>query len=112
MACSASDGAPTNRNGVLLEDVVAHVDAGEFKAARAAIDRVLAGGKLTVEQRPTFEFEAERMRRIELDFSLSEQQARERVRKQIPDLRPEEFAAWDAAGLLEHRFIDGSKRYF
>ena len=34
------------------------------------------------------------------------------MREKIPDLRPEEFAAWDAAGLLEHRVIDGSKRYF
>ena len=64
------------------------------------------------DERDAFEFEAERMRRIQLDFSLSEQQARDKVREQIPDLRPEEFAAWDAAGLLEHRVIDGSKRYF
>jgi transglutaminase-like putative cysteine protease len=112
VACSAGDAAQTGGHNVLLDDVVAHVDSGEFKAAHASIDRVLAGGRLTAEERTAFEFEAERMRRIELDFSLSEEQARERVRAQIPDLRPEEFASWDAAGLLEHRVIDGSKRYF
>ena len=100
MACAADDG------------VIAQVDAGNFKAARASIDRVLAAGKLTPDERQVLEFEAERMRRIELDFSLSEQQAQDRVRAQIPDLKPEEFAAWDSAGLLERRDIDGSKRYF
>ncbi|MGH8240764.1 MAG: hypothetical protein ACREXP_27615, partial [Steroidobacteraceae bacterium] len=64
MACSAGG----------LDDVISHVDAGEFKAARVSIDRVLAAGKLTSDERGAFEFEAERMRRIELDFSLSEQQ--------------------------------------
>lgn len=112
MACSAGDAAHTVRNEALLSDVITHVDAGEFKSARASIERVLAGDALTVDERSAFEFEAERMHRIELDFSLSEEQARERVRAQIPDLKPEEFAAWDAAGLLECRVIDGSKRYF
>ena len=112
VACSAGDAAQTGGHNLLLDDVIAHVDAGEFKAAHASIDRVLAGAGLSADTRTAFEFEAERMRRIELDFSLSEQQARDRVRSQIPDLRPEEFASWDAAGLLEHRVIDGSKRYF
>jgi len=102
VACSAAE----------LDEVIAHVDGGEFKEARASIERALTSRQLTGEERHAFEFEAERMHRIELDFSLSEQQARDRVRAQIPDLRPEEFATWDAAGLLEHRVIDGSKRYF
>ena len=102
MACAAAD----------LDGVIAHVDGGQFKAAGASIERILSNGRLTADERRAFEFEAERMHRIELDFSLTEQQARDRVRAQIPDLQPEEFAAWDSAGLLEHRVIDGSKRYF
>lgn len=112
VACAAGDAAQTDGHNVLLNDVIAHVDHGEFKAARAAIDKVLAGSALTPDERSALEFEAERMHRIELDFALSEQEARDRVRSQIPDLRPEEFASWDAAGLLEHRVIDGSRRYF
>ena len=112
MACSAGGTAPSERNPALLDDVIAHVDAGEFKAARASIDKVLARGKLNADDRRAFEFEAERMHRIELDFSLSEQQARDKVREKIPDLKAEEFTAWDVDGLLEHRVIDGNKRYF
>ena len=112
MACPAGDAAPASGHNLLRADVIQHIDSGDFKAARATIDKALAGGGLTADQRSALEFEAERMHRIELDFSLTEQQARDRVRSQIPDLRPEEFASWDAAGLLEHRVIDGSTRYF
>ena len=52
------------------------------------------------------------MRRILLDFSLTAEDAQARLRRQIPDLTPAEFAAWDAAGLLEHRVIDGRTLYF
>jgi len=112
VACWAHDTAQTGGHNVLLDDVIAHVDHGEFKAARASIDKGLAGSTLTADERTALQFEAERMQRIELDFSLSEAEARDRVRSQIPDLRAEEFASWDAAGLLEHRVIDGSRRYF
>jgi len=87
MACSAGD----------LDEVIAHVDAGEFQAARSSIDEALGGGRLSADDRRALEFEAERMRRIELDFSLSEQQARDKVREKIPDLRLEEFTAWNSA---------------
>ncbi|HEY5807581.1 MAG TPA: transglutaminase-like domain-containing protein [Povalibacter sp.] len=62
--------------------------------------------------RSALEFERERMRRILLDFSLTDADARARVRKQIPDLKDAEFDAWDKAGLLESRGIDGRKLYF
>ena len=52
------------------------------------------------------------MRRIRLDFSLTAEDAQARLRRQIPDLTPAEFAAWDAAGLLEHQVIDGRTLYF
>lgn len=98
--------------GPELAAVIAAVDAGHFKAAQARIASVLTHRDLQADERLALEFERERMRRIGIDFSLSEEQARERVRQQIPDLKPEEFSAWDAAGLLEHRVIDGRKRYF
>jgi transglutaminase-like putative cysteine protease len=52
------------------------------------------------------------MRRIRLDFTLSESDVLQRLREQIPDLKTEEFQAWDAQGLIERLQIDGEKRYF
>ena len=92
--------------------IVALVDAGQFRTAEARIAAALAQPQLTEEARDALEFERERMRRILLDFSLTESDAKARVRKQIPDLTDAEFAAWDAQGLLESRTIDGRKLYF
>ncbi|MFL6619142.1 MAG: transglutaminase-like domain-containing protein [Povalibacter sp.] len=92
--------------------IVELVDAGQFREANAAIDAALRNPQLSAKQKQAYEFERERMRRILLDFSLTEADAKARVRKQIPDLKDQEFAAWDTAGLLESRVIDGRKLYF
>src|SRR5688572_21668087 len=95
-----------------VTDVQALVDAGRFKAAEEKIAGELVKASLSSTRRQAFEFERERMRRILLDFSLSADDAQARLRRQIPDLTPAEFAAWDAAGLLERRVIDGRTLYF
>jgi len=85
------------------------VDDGHFKAAEAQIAAALA---LSSADRQALTFERERMRRILLDFTLTAEDVQSRLRRQIPDLTPAEFGAWDAAGLLEHQRIDGRTLYF
>ncbi|MBA8883053.1 transglutaminase-like domain-containing protein [Dokdonella fugitiva] len=92
--------------------IIAMIDAGQFKAAESAIAAALAREDGDATMRSVLEFQRERMRRIRLDFSLDTDAAKARVRQQIPDLTAAEFAAWDAAGLLEHQLIDGELRYF
>ena len=75
------------------------VDGGQFKSAEAQISQGLSQPSLSSEDRQALAFERERMRRMLLDFSLTAEDAQARVRRQIPDLAPAEFAAWDAAGL-------------
>lgn len=110
-AHSAGEPAST-RNVHPVRAVVQLVDNGAFATAEQAIADALRSSSLASEQKGAYEFERERMRRILLDFSLTEADARAHVRKQIPDLKDAEFAAWDAAGLLEFRVIDGEKLYF
>lgn len=93
-------------------DLVRQVDAGQFAQANGAIEAALATAGLTPEQTQALLFQKERMRRIRLDFKLSEADVLAQLRKQIPDLKPEEFAAWDQAGRIERMTIDGEKRYF
>jgi transglutaminase-like putative cysteine protease len=96
-------------NGVAR--VASLVDGGRFAEAEAAITQALASS--TDEgTRDALQFERERMRRIRLDFTLTEDQVRAKLRESVPDLREEEFVAWDRANLLEHLTIDGEKRYF
>ena len=105
LACGAS-------NAGALGDVQSLVDSGQFKAAEARIAQALAQPNLSNKDQAALGFERERMRRILLDFSLTAEDAQARLRRQIPDLSSTEFAAWDAAGLLEHMDIDGRRLYF
>lgn len=95
-----------------LEQVIAQVDGGRFGEADRQIGLALATPGLPADKRQALEFERERMRRIRLDFTLTENDVLQRLRQQIPDLRTEEFQAWDAQGLIERLQIDGEKRYF
>jgi transglutaminase-like putative cysteine protease len=95
-----------------LQAIIARIDAGQFKAASAAIEQALARPEVSTAQREALAFQHERMRRIALDFTLTRDEVEARVRKQIPDLTAAEFARWDDAGLLERMTIDGRTRYF
>ena len=95
-----------------VREVRVQVDRGQFAAAEAQIQHALTQPALSSADRDALTFERERMRRILLDFTLTAEQARAKLEKQIPDLTPAEFAAWDAAGLLEHMNIDGRTLYF
>jgi transglutaminase-like putative cysteine protease len=93
-------------------ELVTLIDSGQFVAAQDRIAQSLAKPGLDADRKRALEFQRERMRRIWLDFSLSEADAKAKVRQQIPDLKDEEFAAWDQAGLLERQDIDGQRLYF
>lgn len=94
------------------EAVAALVDAGRFAAAGSAIAAALRQPALDARQRDAYAFQRERMRRILLDFTLTEADVGERVRKQIPDLTDAEFDKWNTAGLFERMAIDGRTLYF
>jgi transglutaminase-like putative cysteine protease len=95
-----------------LAQIQSLVDGGHFKSAEAQISQALAQPSLSSQERLALTFERERMRRILLDFSLTAEDAQARLRRQIPDLSSAEFAAWDAAGLLERKVIDERTLYF
>lgn len=111
-AYSAAIAADSGAEPADLHALSAWVDAGKFNAAEEAIAKRLAEPGNSAETIAALQFERERMRRILLDFTLDEAQVRERVRKQIPDLRDEEFKRWDQAGLFERQSIDGKVLYF
>jgi transglutaminase-like putative cysteine protease len=99
-------------DGDALAKIVAEIDQGRFAAAEADIAAALRRPGLPAAQRGDLEFQRERMRRIRLDFDESEADVTAKLRRQIPDLRPGEIAAWTQAGLLDHIDIDGETRYF
>lgn len=91
--------------------VIDMIDAGQFEAAAAAIDRSLASSTDPAERR-ALQFQRERMRRILLDFDLSADEVKAQLRRQIPDLTDREFEGWASRGYVERRVIDGHPLYF
>ncbi len=116
VACSASVADPRDAGSIdrdaRVDEIVQLVDAGRFEAAEAGIATALAAPTLPSDTRTALQFERERMRRILLDFTLTADEVKARVRKQIPDLADAEFARWDAAGLFERLSVDGRTLYF
>ena len=83
------------------DEVVSLVDRGQFKEAEARIAHDLAKPDTPAAERDALAFERERMRRIRLDFPHTEADVRAKIKEAIPDLREDEFAAWDRSNLLE-----------
>lgn len=106
--------ASVDRQGppVQVDAIVEMVDAGHFEQAESAITLALDTLVENDPARQAVRFERERMRRILMDFSLAQAGVLQQLRRQIPDLREEEFNDWVEAGLIEHRVIDGRTVYF
>jgi hypothetical protein len=97
----------------VVENVIAQVDAGQFAAAEAGIVEATGDARLDAPTRTALEFQRERMRRILLDFKLTEAALKAKVREQIPDLTDVEFADWNARGMSDRdTFFDGRVLYF
>ncbi|KAA6325011.1 hypothetical protein EZS27_025727 [termite gut metagenome] len=56
--------------------------------------------------------EEERISRIKLDFSRTEEEVKQYIRKYIPDVTNEHIRRWEESKALECMIIDGEKRYF
>ncbi|WP_237060635.1 transglutaminase-like domain-containing protein [Microbulbifer sediminum] len=97
------------------EDSVARVqqlaDKGLYSEARQEIRNMLETDP-THSEAAYLLFEKERMRRIEMDFQLSEEELLPSIQRYIPDATAEDILAWDQQGLLESRVIDGERRFF
>ncbi|MDR0973697.1 MAG: transglutaminase domain-containing protein [Prevotellaceae bacterium] len=57
-------------------------------------------------------WEAERWRRIKIDFNKTEHDVKEYIQQYIPHVTDSQFLAWERSGKLEFLEIEGKKRYF
>ena len=57
-------------------------------------------------------WEQERLRRISLDFNKTEEQTYKQLQQYYPAITEQEMEEWEKSNTLEHRIIDGEKRYF
>ena len=92
--------------------VAEEITTGNFSAARQLAEqyrKATAGDTLLL---CALDSLVDLTRRISLDFSLTEEQIRERVATVMGPFTDDEFRKWEEDGDVEWRLIDGEKRYF
>ncbi|GAB2504534.1 transglutaminase-like domain-containing protein [Microbulbifer agarilyticus] len=98
-------------NDYSLASVRAQVDQGNYQSAKSVIQE-MRDNETNKEDDSALAFEAERMRRIEMEFTLKPEELLGSIQRYIPDATEDDIAKWNAAGLLEHKIINGERRYF
>ncbi|WP_340674184.1 transglutaminase-like domain-containing protein [Microbulbifer salipaludis] len=94
-----------------LVELQAQIDKGHYKTAKLEIS-AMQQKEPDHPDNSTLAFEAERMRRIEMEFTIPPEQLLTSIRRYIPDATEEDLSRWNTAGLLEYKIINGEQRYF
>ena len=84
MAADAAKVEIRDSQSVETQAVVGLIDSGRFAEAESSIAGSLASPAASAETKSALLFQRERMRRILIDFTVDEAQAKARIRKQIP----------------------------
>jgi transglutaminase-like putative cysteine protease len=95
----------------LPEEVKREIILGNFEGAKRIMRRLLQRD-VPQEYALRLEYEMERLKRMQKDFSLTREDALKLLNAEIEEFKPEEFDYWISKGLVERIFIDGEERYF
>lgn len=89
------------------------INRGDFSLAKEMIkERLIRDTTLTAIEQRNLEFEIERMNRIKKDFTATEEDVIEFIKKYIPDVKKSDLEGWEKEKSLESKKIDGEKKYF
>lgn len=96
----------------VLEDLQENLDFGNISTVIQSVDslkNVKGENKDVLHIADSLSQIAER---INLDFSLTEVQVKERIEKSLGPVSENDISDWEKRGWLEYRTIDGKKKYF
>lgn len=85
---------------------------GHFKEASAVLRSAIEGGKASLAEQKTLEFELDRLKRIEQDYSWTRDNLFEHLQNAVQGLTREEFDQWVSQGWFDQRDIDGNTYFF
>jgi len=88
------------------------IQQGNFTEASQQIDRLRATNTLADLENYQLLFRQDVLKRIRLDFSLSENDVRERLKTYFPNVSDIQLRSWENARKLEMKVIDGKRCYF
>lgn len=107
LLCSALLGQLKNKK---IESLITK---GDFSKAELAINQELIKNmSLSLTDRLDLKFEIERMNRIRLDFTKTEKEVTDYIKKYIPNVTKKDLKKWEQEKSLEVMKIDGKTMYF
>jgi len=86
-------------------------DSGDFKGATETLTQALQASGVSPEERRQLEFQRDVLKRIKLDYSLTEQELFHKLTASLKDATRQEFEQWLAAGWFDGKSIDGQTYY-
>jgi hypothetical protein len=106
-------GCHTERDsGHVINSMLREMEAGNLSRVRIMSDSV----KRTFPDNKALVFKADSLRqiaeRIEIDFSLNEEEVNEQIEKRLGPFMEADKLRWEEKGWLEYRITDGKKMFF
>ncbi|PIQ08899.1 MAG: cysteine protease [Ignavibacteriales bacterium CG18_big_fil_WC_8_21_14_2_50_31_20] len=99
-------------SNVDLNEIKNFVKNGEFTKAAKLVDELMTNENISVEDCLELSFQKEKMDRIRKDFSKTETDILNYVKKYYPNITSNDLKKWENDGSLEFKVIDGNKFYF
>lgn len=88
------------------------IQFGEFSSAKEFINNKISSGDITDLEKYDLLFQIERMDRMRLDFSKTEDDILSYIHKYYPKATLKDLENWAEEGSLEYKIIDDEKLYF
>jgi len=93
-------------------DILKNIDAGNFTQVEERIQLFFENESIPDSVKKIMQDQLELMNRIRKDFSLTEDEIKEKLIKYFPQLNDSMLRKWENNKSLEMRIIDGERRYF
>jgi Transglutaminase-like superfamily len=88
------------------------IDLGNFAKADSIIDSLLEKDSLSNEEKYELSFQKDKMHRIRLDFSKTQDDIIAELKKYYPNIDEQMLDKWETDKSLEMKIIDGKKWFF
>ena len=106
----ASIGATAFSDVLTSDEISALIEKGEYTQAIGALIEAASQVDSPNEQ-DRLRWEAERLRRIQLDYDLTQDDIMMKIHERIGPISEEEFNTWKVQGRFDWRLIDGEPRF-
>lgn len=94
------------------QEIFLNIDSGNFTLAEEQIQLLLENEHASDSVKKIMNDQLDLMNRIRMDFSLTEDEIKEKLMKYFPQINDSMLRKWEGEKSLEMRIIDGEKKYF